>query len=167
MKVVCIVFWSWLNKSLKSYSSFVCILASTDHSLPNDKILDWSLWKAFADVKIDMTEKLKFVLGKIENIEGKGDNAGYQHFLLFPQFFQKASFSGSLKVGVVWKRVKQPFSRTIFVFFLINFVDLKVISFLIGQIILFSHSEVVYLSIAFKYRKIWRARSKVFPDNQF
>ena len=24
----------------------------------------------------------------VENIEGKGENAGYQHFLLFPQFFQ-------------------------------------------------------------------------------
>ena len=28
----------------------------------------------------------------------KVENAGYQHFLLFPQCFQKASFSGSLKV---------------------------------------------------------------------
>ena len=42
----------------------------------------------------------------VENIEGKGENAGYQHFLLFPQCFQKASFSGSLKVGIVWERVK-------------------------------------------------------------
>ena len=37
---------------------------------------------------------------------GKGENAGYQHFLLFPLCFQKASFSGSLKVGIVWIRVK-------------------------------------------------------------
>ena len=29
---------------------------------------------------------------------GKGENAGYQHFLLFPQCFQKASFSESLKI---------------------------------------------------------------------
>ena len=28
---------------------------------------------------------------RIENIVGKGENAGYQHFLLFPQCFQKAS----------------------------------------------------------------------------
>ena len=40
-------------------------------------------------------------LGWVENIMGKGENAGYQHFLLFAQCFQKASFSGSLKVGVV------------------------------------------------------------------
>ena len=44
-----------------------------------------------------MTQKLKFTLGGVENIVGKGENAGYQHFLLFPQCFQKASFSGSLK----------------------------------------------------------------------
>ena len=35
--------------------------------------------------------------GWVENIAAKGENAGYQHFLLFPQCFQKASFSGSLK----------------------------------------------------------------------
>ena len=34
----------------------------------------------------------------VENIVGKGENAGYQHFLLFPQWFQKASSFGSLKV---------------------------------------------------------------------
>ena len=39
---------------------------------------------------------------------GKGENAGYQHFLLFPQCFQKLSFLGSLKVGIVWERVN-PF----------------------------------------------------------
>ena len=31
-----------------------------------------------------------FVFDRIENIEGKGENAGNQHFLLFPQCFQKA-----------------------------------------------------------------------------
>ena len=46
-----------------------------------------------------------FVLDRVENIVGKGENAGYQHFLLFPGCFQKASFSGSLKVVIVWERV--------------------------------------------------------------
>ena len=31
------------------------------------------------------------------NIVGKGENVGYQHFLLFPQCFQKASLVMSLK----------------------------------------------------------------------
>ena len=33
---------------------------------------------------------------------GKRRNADYHHFLLFPQCFQKAFFSGSLKVRIVW-----------------------------------------------------------------
>ena len=36
----------------------------------------------------------------------KEKNAGYQHFLLFPQCFPKLSSVGSLKVGKVWLRVK-------------------------------------------------------------
>ena len=55
-----------------------------------------------ADDKSNLAKKLKFVLGRVENIVGKGENAAYQHFLLFPQCFQKASVLGSLKVGIVW-----------------------------------------------------------------
>ena len=43
-----------------------------------------------------------YVFDRVENIVGKGESTGYQHFLLFPQCFQKASISGSLKVGIVW-----------------------------------------------------------------
>ena len=32
---------------------------------------------------------MELSLNRIENIVGKGENAGYQHFLLFPQWFQK------------------------------------------------------------------------------
>ena len=39
-----------------------------------------------------MTEKLKFALVRVEKIVEKVENAGYQHFLLFSQCFQKASF---------------------------------------------------------------------------
>ena len=70
--------------------------------LPNNKILDRSKSKAFADYNIIATQNLRLALGMVENIVGKGENAGIQHFLLFPQCFQKASFSGSLKVGIVW-----------------------------------------------------------------
>ena len=34
-----------------------------------------------------MSEKFKLALGKVENIVGKGENAGLQHFLLFPKCF--------------------------------------------------------------------------------
>ena len=72
------------------------------NSIPNYKILDQSKLKAFADDKINMTENLKFVLGRLENIvETEGENAGYQHFLLFPQCLQKVSDTGSSKVVIV------------------------------------------------------------------
>ena len=61
------------------------------NSLPNDKNLDLSKFKAYADDKMYVTKNLIFVLGKVKNILGKGENAGYQHFLLFPTCFQKAS----------------------------------------------------------------------------
>ena len=35
---------------------------------------------------------MKFLMETIENIEGKGENAGYQHFHLFPQCFRKDYF---------------------------------------------------------------------------
>ena len=79
------------------------------NSLPNKKILDWSKFKTFADNKINVAENLKFVLERVENTVGKGDNAGYHHFLLFLQCFQKPSLSGSLKVWIVWLRVKVYF----------------------------------------------------------
>ena len=77
---------------------FYCLWTSrVFNSLPNDKILDWSKFKAFADDKMNVTKELKFVSGREENIVGKGENAGYQHFLLFPQCFQKGFFQGGVK----------------------------------------------------------------------
>ena len=44
----------------------------------------------------------------VENFVGKEENAGYQHFLLFPQRFQKVSFPGLLKVGLDWQMHYAP-----------------------------------------------------------
>ena len=68
--------------------------------LPNDKFLHLKL-KAIADDKMKELKRILFVFDRVENIVGKGENAGYQHFLLFPQCFQKACLSGSLTVGIV------------------------------------------------------------------
>ena len=68
------------------------IICAPFNSLPNDKILDQSKLKALADDTINVNQELKLVLGRVENILGKGENAGYQHFLLFPKMFSKASF---------------------------------------------------------------------------
>ena len=53
-----------------------------------------------------MAEKVNFGLVRVENIVGKGENAGYQHFLLFPQCYQKASFSMSIKLELCGKSLR-------------------------------------------------------------
>ena len=80
--------------------------------LPYDKInktqkLYQSNLKVIEDVIINETQKLKFEYNRVESIMGKEENAGYQHFLLFPQCFHNASLLGSLKDRVVkrWDRV--------------------------------------------------------------
>ena len=82
-------------------------------SLQNDEILDWSKLKAFADDKLKCeNQKLKFDMGRVENIVGKGENGGYQHFLLFPTMFSKGLFFRVVKrrdcvvkghrLGILW-----------------------------------------------------------------
>ena len=72
------------------------------NSLPDNKILDWSKLKAFANDKLKVAKIMKLLLARVENKVGKGENAGYQHFLLFPQCFQEPSSSESLKIRIVW-----------------------------------------------------------------
>ena len=57
--------------------------------LPDDKILVLPKLKAFADDKSSVTQNITVVFHRIKNTVGKVENAGYQHFLLFPQCFQK------------------------------------------------------------------------------
>ena len=66
-----------------SRSSFFGLI----NPFPNDKILGWSKFKTFADERVKWDEKQTLVWRGIKNIVGKGENAGYQHFLLFPQYF--------------------------------------------------------------------------------
>ena len=76
------------------------------NSLPNIKILDVTKLKAFADNKLNVAKMTICLFDRVENIVGKGENTGYQHFLFFPQCFPKSSSVGLLKVGIVWCRVK-------------------------------------------------------------
>ena len=56
----------------------------------DDKTLDFSKMKAFAEDKINKVSKIEICSYKVENIVDKGENAGYQHFLLFfPTMFSK------------------------------------------------------------------------------
>ena len=68
-------------------------------------MLEWFKVKVFADDKINVTEKLKFVLAMEENTVGEGENAGNQHFLLFPQYFKKLIFPGMSDIGIVQDRL--------------------------------------------------------------
>ena len=70
-------------------TSCVGCLSSVLHSLPNKKNLDWSKLKAFSDDKIRLAKMMIFVSDRVENIVETGENAGYQHFLLFSQCFLK------------------------------------------------------------------------------
>ena len=69
--------------------------------LPNDNISDVTKLKACAEDKFNIAKVMISLFDRIENIVGKRENAGYQHFLLFPQCFEKASSQRLLKVGIV------------------------------------------------------------------
>ena len=58
--------------------------------------------KAFADDKLNVTQNIAVVFHRRENIVEKEENAAYQHFLLFPQCFQKAFSSSGSEVVIVW-----------------------------------------------------------------
>ena len=62
--------------------------------LPNNKILNQSNSKAFTDDILNVVQMTIGVTDWVENIVVKGENAGYQHFLLFPQCFQRLFFQG-------------------------------------------------------------------------
>ena len=56
------------------------------------KLLDWTKFKADADDKFNIDKIMISVFNQIENIVGKRENAGYQHFLLFPTLLSKGFF---------------------------------------------------------------------------
>ena len=62
--------------------------------VPNNTILNMTNLKAFPDAKICATQMSRFLFDWVENIMRKGENAGHQHFLLFPQCSQKVSTPG-------------------------------------------------------------------------
>ena len=63
-----VIVWEWVN------------------SLPDYKILNLSMFKAFADDKLIVTKKSKLVFGRIQN--NAGENAGYQLFSFFLNVFK-------------------------------------------------------------------------------
>ena len=72
---------------------------------PKQKLWAKTKLKALADDKSNVAKLPISLFDRVENIVGKGENVGYQHFLLSPQSFQKTSLLGLLKVGIVWYRI--------------------------------------------------------------
>ena len=64
-----------------------------------------------------MAENVRFVLDRIENIVGKGENAGYQYFLLLLECFQIASYLWSLKLVNVCKWVNLVYYQCFPIYF--------------------------------------------------
>ena len=54
------------------------------NSLLIDNFLDWTKFKALADDKLNVAKIVIHVFDRVENIMITGEDAGYQHFLLFP-----------------------------------------------------------------------------------
>ena len=64
--------------------------------------MDWSKFEAFADNIINVTEILKFVLGRVGNIVGKTRKYWLSAFSLFPTMFHKVFFCRVIKSHVFW-----------------------------------------------------------------
>ena len=77
--------------------------------LPDDKFLDSSKLKEFADDNFEFDENGRKLSKRVENTVGKGEIARYEQFLPFPQCFQMSCFPGASKGVIVWKRVKWPY----------------------------------------------------------
>ena len=59
----------------------------------------WDLFKlkAFTDKELDVAKVIIVVCESVENLVRKEENAGYQHFFLFPHGLQMVIFLGSIK----------------------------------------------------------------------
>ena len=73
--------------------------------LTDDKFLDSSKLKEFADDNFKFDENGRKLSKQVENTVGKGEIARNEQFLLFPQCFLKPCFPWPSK-GVVWEWVK-------------------------------------------------------------
>ena len=70
------------------------IRSANRNPLPDDRISALSELKAFADDKVNVIQNINFISHRVENCAGKEENSRYQHFLPFPQCFQKAFYLG-------------------------------------------------------------------------
>ena len=79
------------------------------------------------------------VFDRIENIVGKGENARYEHFLPFPQCFEKVSFPDTSESVVVWEWVNK---QRMCIPFLVQFLG-KISAKLSGNTEVVSYSNMI------------------------
>ena len=72
------------------------------NSLQNEKILDVTKLKAFADDKINVAEMMIPVFSRVKKHCGKRRKCWLPAFSPFPTMFSKGLSWGSLKVWIVW-----------------------------------------------------------------
>ena len=60
---------------------------------------------------MNVNKKYRHAFARVESIVGKGESAGYQHFLLFPQCFQKAIYYGFLMWALQEKQFHKPYAN--------------------------------------------------------
>ena len=72
----------------------------------NEKMLNFSKLKAFADDNRSVTKFAKFVCDRIGNILGKGKECWLPAFIPFLTMFSKSLFLRVDKVGILWYTVK-------------------------------------------------------------
>ena len=83
-------------------SNVVPMIGMSLNSLPNDKIVDWSKLKEFANDNSNGVQIIIYVHNWEENTVGKEEKCWLPAFSSFPTMFSKASFLWSFKVVIVW-----------------------------------------------------------------
>ena len=76
---------------------FKFVICKCLNPLPDDKNLDWSKLKAFADDKSNATKMIISVFDRVENIVEKGKIARYKSISPFPTVFLKGLFPRGVK----------------------------------------------------------------------
>ena len=81
---------TYLSKPFpKQALGFTCLQYKSFYPFPNDKIIDSSELKQFADDSFKFYKNGRQPSKRVENTVGKGEIACYEQFLLFPLCFQK------------------------------------------------------------------------------
>ena len=93
----------WLPKFSTVPMFLKALFHRTINPLPDDKILDWSKLKQFADDNFEFDINSRKFSQPVENTVDKGEIAHYEQFLLFLQCFQKACFPRASKGFIMWE----------------------------------------------------------------